>query len=175
MNQDIEIAERLKMHQFQGIVRLALFKIFRQTEMLQIFLVAIEEIVLRKQAGNRKRDGGLLKFSLCQQRKFIPDMIVLQHAEEEDALLFCKRKNFPLLRLRYVANCQKCRQKFGRCRIDRRCRQKISTVPGGFAVCRQKGIQFILRRFSINVHQGLRFLQQIICTLPVIGQITLSP
>lgn len=56
MNQDIEIAERLKMHQFQGIVRLALFKIFRQTEMLQIFLVAIEEIVLRKQAANRKRD-----------------------------------------------------------------------------------------------------------------------
>ena len=50
MNQDIEIAERLKMHQFQGIVRLALSKIFRQTEMLQIFLVAIEEIVLRKQA-----------------------------------------------------------------------------------------------------------------------------
>ena len=84
MNQDIEIAERLKMHQFQGIVRLALFKIFRQTEMLQIFLVAIEEIVLRKQAGNRKRDGGLLEFSLCQQWKFIPDMIVLQHAEEED-------------------------------------------------------------------------------------------
>ena len=48
MNQDIEIAERLKMHQFQGIVRLALFKIFRQTEMFQIFLVAIEKIVLRK-------------------------------------------------------------------------------------------------------------------------------
>lgn len=48
MNQNIEIAERLKMHQFQGIVRLALFKIFRQTEMLQIFLVAIEEIVLRE-------------------------------------------------------------------------------------------------------------------------------
>ncbi len=42
-------------------------------------------------------------------------------------------------------------------------------------LCRQKGIQFILRRLSINVHQGLRFLQQIDRTLPVIGQITLSP
>ena len=54
MNQNIEIAERLKMHQFQGIVRLALFKIFRQAEMLQIFLVAIEEIVLRKPEERRR-------------------------------------------------------------------------------------------------------------------------